>query len=78
MDLPDGCRERAIIAAGYAVDQTGLEAHFGNSRRYLCQNCGLWWKHIDFAGGDALRVCKRCRDDRDYLSNNPKGYPRLY
>ena len=76
MDLPDGCTERVILAVGYLMD--GREARLGNSQRYLCENCGLWWKQIAQTQGDDRLICKRCQADRGFERNNPKGYPPLY
>ena len=78
MDLRDGCLERALLAAEYVIDESSRKAVRGNLRRYLCENCGLWWKKVEQVGVDVSPLCKQCRNDRGYSKNNPKGYPKLY
>ncbi len=77
MDPKDGCLEKAILAAGYVIDEFGKSARRGNAFRHLCSNCGLWWRHKPIECGGFL-LCERCGGEHREPAYNPKSYPPFY
>jgi hypothetical protein len=75
MDLHDGCLEKALVAAGFVIDENGVEAALGDLRRYLCLNCGLWWKTPPTVEPP---LCRQCGSKRGWPKENPKSYPPLF
>jgi hypothetical protein len=78
MERHDCCQEKVLLAASYVIDQTGRQAELGSSRRYHCENCGLWWNKIAIRNWDSSPLCERCVRHREGSRGNRKGYPPLY